>query len=272
MNIGIHPGSKQKAFSGVLLKKCIGNFAGMKQNKYDDPAFFERYGQMARSKEGLNAAGEWYVLQGMLPDLKNKKVLDLGCGFGWHCRYAAGQQAQEVVGVDLSEKMLEKARSYGTDPVIRYLRQPIEDIDFAPGSFDVVLSSLALHYVADYEKVCRKVFRFLTAGGSFVLSVEHPVFTASAAQDWFYDAAGKRLHWPVDQYQQEGPRNTRFLDQDVLKYHRTTATLINTLIGAGFVIATIAEPQPAPEMTDRYPEMLDETRRPIFLMLAAQKP
>ncbi|ANH82267.1 SAM-dependent methyltransferase [Niabella ginsenosidivorans] len=244
----------------------------MKQNKYDDPSFFESYNRMPRSKEGLNAAGEWYVLQQMLPDLKDKRVLDLGCGLGWHCRYAAGQQAREVVGIDLSEKMLEKARSYSTGSVIRYLRQSIEDIDFAPGSFDVVLSSLALHYVADYESVCRKIFRFLAAGGSFVLSVEHPVFTALATQDWFYDAAGKILHWPVDWYQQEGVRHTSFLGQQVIKYHRTTATLVNTLITAGFMIMNIAEPQPAPEMISRYPEMIDEIRRPVFLMIAAQKP
>ena len=63
----------------------------MKENKYDDPQFFEKYSHMARSAQGLEGAGEWYALQKMLPDFSGKRVLDLGCGYGWHCRYAARQ-------------------------------------------------------------------------------------------------------------------------------------------------------------------------------------
>ena len=73
----------------------------MKQNKYDDPAFFANYSQMARSIGGLDAAGEWPAFRALLPTLRDKTVLDLGCGFGWHCRYAREQQARAVVGVDL---------------------------------------------------------------------------------------------------------------------------------------------------------------------------
>mgnify|MGYP002317630958 CR=1 FL=1 len=73
----------------------------MKENKYDDPIFFDKYSRMPRSKEGLDAAGEWHVLRRMLPPFEGKRVLDLGCGFGWHCRYAAEQGATSVVGVDL---------------------------------------------------------------------------------------------------------------------------------------------------------------------------
>ena len=52
----------------------------MKENKYDDEAFFNQYNQMSRSVKGLSGAGEWHELKKMLPDFKNKKVLDLGCG------------------------------------------------------------------------------------------------------------------------------------------------------------------------------------------------
>jgi 2-polyprenyl-3-methyl-5-hydroxy-6-metoxy-1,4-benzoquinol methylase len=118
----------------------------MKQNKYDDPNFFERYSAMSRSVEGLSAAGEWYVLREMLPDLRDKRVLDLGCGFGWHYRYAREQQARHVVGVDLSENMLTRAQEMTNDAPIEYRQMAIEDMEFAPESFDVVLSSLAFHY------------------------------------------------------------------------------------------------------------------------------
>ena len=77
----------------------------MKENKYDDPLFFEKYRQMERSQKGLDGAGEWNTLKKMLPDFEGKTVLDLGCGYGWHCEYAAQHGAVKVIGVDISEKM-----------------------------------------------------------------------------------------------------------------------------------------------------------------------
>jgi SAM-dependent methyltransferase len=243
----------------------------MKQNKYDDPAFFANYSQMARSIAGLEAAGEWHAFRALLPDQRDKNVLDLGCGFGWHCRYAREQQARSVVGVDISEKMIARARENTNDSAIEYRQLAIEDIDFSAEEFDVVVSSLALHYVERFDSVCRKVHHCLIPGGSFVLSVEHPVFTARAAQDWYYGQQGERLHWPVDQYQDEGPRQARFLGHDVVKYHRTVATHLNALIDAGFTITKLCEPQPTQAMLDEDPEMRDETRRPLFLLIAASK-
>ncbi|NLU91516.1 class I SAM-dependent methyltransferase [Chitinophaga sp. Ak27] len=244
----------------------------MKQNKYDDPSFFEQYSQMPRSIGGLQAAGEWHVLRDMLPNLENAAVLDLGCGFGWHCRYAVSEKAGRVVGVDISARMLARAREITTEPNIEYRQLAIEDIDFLPGTFNVVLSSLALHYIADYVQVCRKVFDCLQPGGAFVLSVEHPIFTALAAQDWYCDAAGNRLHWPVDHYQEEGLRHTRFLENDVIKYHRTVTTWINTLLQTGFQLQRVEEPAPTASIIAQYPGMKDETRRPIFLLLSVIKP
>jgi SAM-dependent methyltransferase len=241
----------------------------MKQNKYDDPAFFANYSQMARSIGGLEAAGEWPAFRALLPTLRDKRVLDLGCGFGWHCRYAREQQARSVVGVDLSEKMIARARETTNDAAIEYRQLAIEDIDFPAEVFDVVISSLALHYVERFDTVCRKVHYCLVTGGSFVLSVEHPIFTALAAQDWYYGPHGERLHWPVDHYQEEGRRLARFLNHDVVKYHRTAASYVNTLIDAGFTITRLSEPKPTQEMLEEQPKMHDETRRPMFLLIAA---
>ena len=86
----------------------------MKQNQYDNDSFFRKYSQMDRSVKGLAGAGEWKTLERMLPDFHGKRVLDLGCGFGWHCRYAAEHGAASVTGVDISEKMLARAASMET--------------------------------------------------------------------------------------------------------------------------------------------------------------
>ena len=77
----------------------------MKENKYDDNIFFQKYSQMSRSQQGLAGAGEWETLRKLLPDFKDKRVLDLGCGYGWHCIYAMEHGASSVVGVDISHKM-----------------------------------------------------------------------------------------------------------------------------------------------------------------------
>ncbi|RKN62074.1 class I SAM-dependent methyltransferase [Paenibacillus ginsengarvi] len=243
----------------------------MKQNKYDDARFFAAYETMPRSVKGLEAAGEWHVLKEVLPDLRQKSVLDLGCGFGWHCRYALEQGASSVTGVDISENMLQKARELTNDAAITYVRMPIEDIDFVGGSFDVVISSLAFHYIEPFQTVCEKVYACLKPGGSFVFSVEHPIFTSRNEQDWHTDEQGNRLHWPVDQYQHEGMRETSFLTDNVIKYHRTIATYLNDLIGAGFAVKAVKEPLPSEELLRTVPGMSDETRRPMFMIVSAQK-
>ena len=146
----------------------------MKENKYDDPRFFEKYSHMSRSEQGLQGAGEWLTLAPLLPAFAGKRVLDLGCGYGWHCAYAADQGAASVIGVDLSAKMLETARQKNARPQVQYQQGAIEDAAFPDGSFDVVLSSLALHYVADFDAVARRVYAMVAPGGWFVFSAEHP--------------------------------------------------------------------------------------------------
>lgn len=243
----------------------------MKQNKYDDAAFFAKYGKMPRSLHGLDGAAEWPVFRSLLPALRGKRVLDLGCGYGWHSRYFSEQGAVMVVAIDLSEKMLAEARARSADRNIEYRRCAIEDINLAEGEFDIVFSSLALHYVENFPVVSRAVYRSLSPGGSFVFSVEHPILTALAAQDWHLGAAGERLHWPVDDYQEEGRRQTRWLGEDVVKYHRTIATYFNSLIDAGFRISNVIEPSPSAEMRAQRPDLKDEHRRPAFLLIAAAK-
>ncbi|MCC9085832.1 class I SAM-dependent methyltransferase [Enterococcus faecium] len=143
----------------------------MKENKYDDNIFFQKYSQMSRSQKGLAGAGEWETLKKMLPDFKGKRVLDLGCGYGWHCIYAMENGASSVVGVDISHKMLEVAKGKTHFPQIEYECCAIEDVDFPEESFDVILSSLAFHYVADYENLIKKIYRMLKAGGNLVLQL-----------------------------------------------------------------------------------------------------
>ena len=242
----------------------------MKQNKYDDKTFFEKYSQMDRSVKGLEGAGEWKTLESMLPDFKGKRVLDLGCGFGWHCQYAVEHGAKAVTGVDISEKMLAGAREK-TDDSICYIQMPIEEISFEQDSFDVVISSLAFHYLESFDQIARKVSSCLASGGDFVFSVEHPVFTAYGSQNWYYDENGNILHFPVDRYFFEGKREAEFLGEKVIKYHKTLTTYINGLIQGGFELTGVVEPQPSAHLLETVKGMEDELRRPMMLIVSAKK-
>lgn len=242
----------------------------MKENKYDDDVFFEKYSQMNRSVQGLDGAGEWYEMQKLMPDFEGKRVLDLGCGYGWHCFYAAKEGAKYVLGTDISEKMLETARGKNDFENVEFQRTAMEDIAFEAGSFDVVLSSLAFHYVKEYKALVQNISRILKPGGSFVFSVEHPVFTAYGTQDWYYNEAGEILHFPVDNYYYEGEREAIFLGEKVTKYHRTMTTYLNTLLNEGLVIRQIVEPMPPEDML-HIPGMKDEMRRPMMLLVSAVK-
>lgn len=241
----------------------------MKENKYDDEVFFTKYGEMERSKRGLEGAGEWYALKKILPDFSGKKVLDLGCGYGWHCKYAVQKGADYVLGTDISRKMLNMAKEKNTDKKIEYRCIAMEDLNVPEQTFDVVLSSLALHYVKDFDALVHNISKWLKPGGSFVFSVEHPVFTAYGSQDWYYDENGNILHFPVDNYYYEGEREAVFLGEKIIKYHRTITAYLNTLLKNGFELCHVTEPQPPENMMD-IEGMKDEMRRPLMLLIGAK--
>jgi SAM-dependent methyltransferase len=240
------------------------------QNVYDDPVFFAGYKALRQNDTGLNGAVEVPALWRLLPPLVGKSVLDFGCGFGHFARQARAAGATRVTALDVSRNMLDEAARLTADPAITYIHCSIEEYVPEPNSIDLVASSLSLHYVANYPAVATRVFDALRAKGWFVFSVEHPICTANPA-GWIRDGAGQALHWPLDNYQQEGWRDTTWFVEGVKKYHRTVASYVNGLTGAGFRIEHLVEPMPTAEALAVRPALTTETRRPAFLLLAASR-
>ena len=234
---------------------------------YDDPEFFRVYSQMDRSRHGLSAAGEWHQLEKLFPDVGGMTVLDLGCGYGWHSKYCAEQEAATVLGIDASTAMIAEAKKRNADPCITYRVCSLEDYDYPAGAYDLVLSNLVLHYVEDLEKVYRKVYETLKPGGIFLFNIEHPTFTAAPGQDWICQE-GKSLYWPVDRYFYPGERETIFLGYPVKKYHHTLTQILGGLLKIGFILEAIEEAMPSEEMI---PVMPDEMRRPMMLLVRVRK-
>lgn len=212
----------------------------MTQNIYDDPTFFDNYAKLKRSVEGLDGAPEWPALRALLPEPRGLRIADLGCGYGWFCRWAAEHEAASVLGLDVSERMLERARADTTNPRIAYRRADLERLDLPAAAFDLVYSSLAFHYIENLPGLFAAIHRALVPDGRLVFSIEHPILTAPSRQGFRTDAEGWR-HWPLDGYQNEGPRVTDWLAKGVVKQHRTIGTLLNLLIESGFALAHLDE-------------------------------
>jgi ubiquinone/menaquinone biosynthesis C-methylase UbiE len=242
----------------------------MTQNIYDDREFFAGYSKLGRSLEGLAGAAEWPAMQALLPDLQGSRVVDLGCGFGWFCRWARRAGAAEVLGLDVSENMLARARADSADPAVSYVRADLENLDLPEASFELAYSSLAFHYVVHLTAVLAVVHRALVPGGSLVFSAEHPIYTAPTRPGWEIDTEGRRT-WPIDGYLVEGPRTTDWLTKGVIKQHRTLATYLNLLLRLGFVLTHIEEWGPTDEQIAGRPALLDERQRPPFLLVAARR-
>jgi len=242
----------------------------MAQNIYDQPDFFAGYSQLGRSLEGLDGAAEWPALRAMLPDVTGLRIADLGCGFGWFCRWARENGAARVLGLDLSEKMLARARAARQDTGVSYELADLDQLSLPRAGFDLVHSSLALHYVEDVVRLFETVHQALPPGGHFVFSTEHPIFMAPANPGWLVDAAGRKT-WPVDQYLVEGPRSTDWLARGVVKHHRTIGTTLNTLIRSGFTIGHVEEFRPTEAQIAARPELAEELERPMFLLVSARR-
>lgn len=238
-------------------------------NEYDNENFFNQYAQMPRSKEGLSAAGEWHQLKPLFPSIQGKTVLDLGCGYGWHCKFSAEQGASRVLGIDLSEKMIAEAKNRNGGDRIVYRNCGIDEYEYPENAWDCVISNLALHYIEDLDQIFKKVFRTLKQDGVFLFNIEHPVFTAGVRQDWFYTKDGEVQHWPIDNYFVPGKRETHFLGCDVVKYHHTLTQILMGLLNNGFVLEAVEEAEPPEEMMD-IPGMKNELRRPMMLLVKAR--
>lgn len=237
---------------------------------YDDPEFFADYAKMPRSQHGLAGAGEWPDFKLLLPDLTDKSVLDLGCGYGWQCRYVATHGAALVTGIDNSQKMLEQARN-DTDPKlpITYQLGDLATYTEPSQSYDVVISSLALHYIQDLNMVMQHISSMLKPHGKLVFSIEHPIFTAEGSQTWRHDDQTQQDYWPMDHYFDESARQANFLGHTVTKYHHTFSTIIEAVLNNGMTLNDVVEPQGEPTPAD---QPLPEWQRiPQMLLIKATK-
>jgi SAM-dependent methyltransferase len=203
-------------------------------------------------ESAYNAHLEFPGTTGLVPDIDGERILDAGCGTGIYTEWLLDQGA-EVVGVDVSEAMLDHAREAVGDRAEFHRATLGESLHFDDDAFDGVVSALAIDYVEDWERTFAEFARVLTPGGFVVFSVVHPLDTLDEAENYF----------EIERYVKEW-------SVDVPCYRRPFDAMLDPVIESGFRIDEICEPQPTAEFAEKRPERYEkESHNPVFLCVRA---
>jgi SAM-dependent methyltransferase len=168
--------------------------------------------------------------------------------------------------------MLARATAETASPAVTYRRADLDELTLDREGADLIVSSMALHYVEDFARIAQVMFDALVPGGQLVFSVEHPIYAARAEPEWVTAADGRQA-FAIADYGVEGRRSTSWIVDGVVKYHRTIGTMLNTLCGQGFAYVAVDEWTPSAEQFAAHPEWRDtELTRPMFLLIAVAKP
>lgn len=243
------------------------------QNIYDNEEFFNGYRALRNNEVNYNDLLEQPAMTKMLPDLTDKTVLDLGCGYGYNCTDFVYRGAKSVIGVDISEKMLEVAKKESADEKIKYINMTMTDISKIGKKFDFIYSSLAFHYVEDFDAFAKEMYSVLNNGGQLLFSQEHPIITATIDGNGHFNKnlKGKRVSYTFSNYNEPGERKVHWYVDGVIKYHRTFSNIINALAKAGFIIEEVCEPTPEDWAVEKLPTIVKEYIKPNFLIVKAKK-
>ena len=206
-----------------------------------------------------NALYERPATLALLPNVEGKDVMDAGCAHGWYADWLARSGAR-VVAVDRSVRMVMLAREKLAGRA-RVIHADVSDLRgvLSDEAFDVILSSLVLHYIRDLSATFTEWARLLRPGGTMVFSTHHPVHPASILDPGYLCAELIEEEWD-------------WLREKMRYYRRPLRDLTEPLAAAGFVIERISEPTPSEALKLADPEGFDRLQRvPAFLFVRARK-
>ncbi|MFD2924360.1 class I SAM-dependent methyltransferase [Halobacillus naozhouensis] len=176
------------------------------------------------------------MIAALPPQLKGKKVLDAGCSAGWYSSQLL-QQGAEVTGIDVSLEMVKAARKRAGEQATFLCHDLQDPLPFEDDSFDVIISSLTLHYLQNWSFTFQEFNRVLTAGGTFIFSVHHPFmdYTSHHSEDYFKTQCLSET-W-----------NKPTITIDVSFYRRPMQNILNETTQF-FNLDKLIEPQPQEKM------------------------
>lgn len=245
----------------------------MQQNIYDNTLFFSEYKALHEREDNYNVLLEQPAMKKLLPDLTGKYVLDLGCGFGDNCANFITKGACRVDGIDISKNMLSLAKEKNSVEGIEYIHMSMTEIGSLNEKFDLIYSSLAFHYIKDFDMLMRDCNHLLNDGGILLFSQEHPITTCSVndSNHYLVNEEGERTAYCMSHYADTGLRTTNWYVDGVEKYHRTISDIMNAVAENGFRIVHVAEPLPSAQALKIRPGLNKEFIKPTFLIIKACK-
>ena len=226
------------------------------------------------------------AIRAALPPLDGLRVLSLGCGSGEDAAWIKQQGATAVLGIDISSELIKIAQA--TYPGVGFAVADLETYDYAVSSWDLVYSSLALHYVQDWTSLLKRIATSLKPGGRLVFSANHPLetalesFTAQGSRGMrlgrsIDNATAKREIWGDYLALASGGirkrQSTVANDQVVYSYHRTISSLLHSVRESGLAMIDFIEPIPQAQMQTANAEHYRQVRAlPKFFVCVLEKP
>ena len=245
----------------------------MNQNIYDNETFFEGYKKLREQSDSANELIEKPQFFNLVGDVRDKTILNLGCGAGEHDRKLIELGAKSVLGIDLSEKMINEAKKLSNSSNLSYQVMSMTDIDKIDQKFDLVVSSLAIHYIEDYDELCKKVYNLLNDGGRFIFSNGHPMGSAVILNNYEenFVILDDKKYFLLSDYNNEGKRISHWFVDGVETYHRTISHLINGLIEAGFIIERVEESYASDEAIKIKPKLIEQKDHSYYIYFKVRK-
>ncbi len=234
---------------------------------YDDNDVFNTYMQRRQHAESPNDTIEKPIVMELIGAVRDKRILDLGCGDAAFGREALTNGCASYLGIEGSKNMVDVANKTLSGTKGEVVQSTLEAWDYPSGAFDLVVSRLVLHYIDNLDALFANIHSALVDKGQFMFSAEHPLIT-STDKGW---QGGPRQDWVVDNYFDTGERITNWMGGNVRKYHRTVEDYFVSAQQAGFTIEHLREGHPQREYFVTDETFQRRKRIPLFLMMSLRK-